>query len=136
MTQEHYTILDETANFILMYKYEDAYLLVKATKEEVYLGDFYGEPTCGVISKINDWCIVAGAKLVVWTENEIIEIVDSDIAFVFEIRQIDKNKVEILIDPYSENASIWEFDVLTKGKRKIKDFLSCKGKEYSDKIEW
>ena len=136
MTQESYITLDETTDFILMYRYECAYLLVKAAKEEIYLGDFYGNPTCGFISNVNNWCIVCGVTFVIWTKNEIVEIADNDLSYVFEVRQIAKNKVELLIDPWVENAAIWEFDITTKEKHKIKDFPYYKNKEYTNNVEW
>ena len=137
MTQDkNYKILCETEKLVLGHIFEDAYLTIKETNETINLGDFYGDPDCGLISKSNDWCIVGGSTLIVWARNEILKIKDDDLRWVFDIRQIDQHKVELLIDPWADNSSIWEFDIITKEKNKIKDFPDYKDKEYTDSVAW
>lgn len=133
---KNYKILDETDDLLLGHLFEDAFLTIKATNESVSLGDFYGDPTCGLISRTNKWCIVGGSTLLVWTQDEIFRIQDNDLAWVSDIRQINENKVELLIDPWAENSAIWEFDITTKKKNKIKDFTDYKDKQYTDNVVW
>ena len=137
MTQDNnHTILDESDDLVLSHIFEEAYLTIKTTGERISLGNFYGEPICGLISNSNDWCIVGGSELVVWTKEEITRIKDADLYWACKIRQKSDTKVEILIDPWADNSSIWEFDILTKERSKIKDFPYYKGKEYSETIIW
>ncbi len=137
MTQDkNYKILDETDELILGHVFERAYLTIKATNENLSLGDFYGDPTCGLISRANDWCVIGGSTLLVWTRDEIATIKDNDTNWASDIRQITENKVELLIDPWADNSAIWEFDIITKEKNKIKDFTDYKDKEYTDNVVW
>lgn len=132
----NYKKIYETENFILGYIFEEAYLTNKITNQNILLSTFYGEPLCGIISKENSWCLVGGSRLVVWTTDELFEIENKKLIWAYDIRQICKNKVEILIDPWSENSSIWEFNITTKEIRKIKDFNEYKNKEYTEHIIW
>lgn len=132
----HYKILDETEELILGYLFEDAYLTVKATGENTGLGTFYGDPVCGLIDSANNWCIVGGAILVLWTKDEIISINDEDLFGVYDLRQTDENKTQLLLDPWADHAAVWEFDVITKGKNKIKDFPDYRDNSYTDKVAW
>lgn len=133
---KNFQILDETEELILGHSFEDACLINKSTNEKKKLGDFYGEPTCGLISKTNDWCVVAGDKLVVWIKNEGVKSEDDDLSWIHDIRQAGPNSIEILIDPWSHNSAIWELDILTGIKRKIKGFTDYKGQAYCDHVIW
>ena len=136
LQDKNHIILDETEHLILGHLFEEAYLINKSTGERINLGNFYGDPTCGLISRTNDWCILGGSELVVWVKGEITRIKDSDLFWVCKIRAKGENKVELLIDPWEDNSSIWEFDILTKERFKIKDFPYYRGKEYSEDIIW
>jgi hypothetical protein len=44
-------ILDETDRYVLGHSFEDAYLIDKLTKRELFHDDFYGNPKCGLIDR-------------------------------------------------------------------------------------
>ena len=119
----NFRILHETNKFILGYLYETACLVSKKTKKEIHIGDFYGEPACGLISPDNDWCIVAGDIIVIWKLNiGIQKITDDYISWVIKMRLTSGTEIELLIDPWSNNGSIWRLNIETLKKEKIKDF--------------
>ena len=134
--QNNYIKLHSTEKFIVGHIFETAYLTEIASGQTTIIGDFYGDPSCGLISNDNKWCLVGGSTLRVWTENEVYEITDDNLYWACKLRQIDNNKVEILIDPWADNSSVWEFNIKTKESKKIKDFDNYKDKEYTDEIEW
>ena len=137
MTQnENYKVLSETEELVLGHVFEDAYLTTKKSGETISLGDFYGHPDCGLISRTNDWCIVCGPILVVWTKNNISRIECADLNRVFDIRQSGSYTVQLLIDPWAANSAIWECNITTKEKCKIRDFPDYKDKEYTDNVKW
>jgi len=39
--------------------YENAYLIEKSSGKKLLFDDFYGDPECGLISKNNDWAVIA-----------------------------------------------------------------------------
>ncbi len=130
------SILDESQELVLWNFFEQAYVTIKSSSEIVSLGVFYGDPSCGLISGTDEWCIVGGSSLVIWTRSEIVKIDDEDLRWAWGIRQKEKFSVEILIDPWAENASVWEFNILTKEKTKIINFTKYKNKKFSDDVEW
>ncbi|MEO7049046.1 MAG: hypothetical protein ABI091_27325, partial [Ferruginibacter sp.] len=52
----NFRILYETDKWVLGHEFEYAYLISKKDNKEVYMGGFYGDPACGLISENNDWC--------------------------------------------------------------------------------
>lgn len=134
---EPYEILDETEELILGHIFEHAFLIVKATNEMINLDeDSYGDPSCGIIDKMNDWCAVGGSLLVIWIDNKVDQIKDADLCWIYAIRQVGKYEMEILTDPWAESVAIWHFNVQTKEKRKIRPFPDYKGKRYTDDVVW
>jgi hypothetical protein len=119
----HFHILHETDKFILGYVFEDAYLINKKNNKEIYLGAFYGDPACGLISKNNDWCLVCGDTTTTWKKDgNIYNIDDKEIMWVVEVRQTSICEVELLVDPWSEEGAIWKLNIDTLEKHKIKNF--------------
>ncbi len=59
-------ILDETDKYFIAHDFEDAYLIEKRNGEAIVHDDFYGDPKCGLISKNNDWAIIAGEHITIW----------------------------------------------------------------------
>lgn len=129
-------ILHETEHLVLAHLFEEVYLTIKITGERINLGSLYGEPICGLISSANDWCVVGGSELIVWVKGEVARIKDDELYWICRIRQKSETRIEILIDPWADHSSIWELDILTKARFKIKDFPYYKGKEYSETIIW
>jgi hypothetical protein len=121
----HFHKLHETDKFIVGYVFEYAYLISKKNHKEIYMGDFYGDPTCGLIGADNTWCLVGGATLNLWREGEnILEIEDDDLNWIYKIRQTAPHEVELLIDPWSEKAYIWYLNIQTLVRHKIRNYTS------------
>jgi len=120
--------LEENEEFIIGHIFEDAYLIEKKTKKELYLGDFYGDPTCALISSDNSWCLVAGEGLVCWRRHHgIMHIKDDELKWIHEMKQIGPYDADFLIDPFSEKAAIWRFNIMSSAKQKLKDIQITPG---------
>jgi len=131
----HFRVLYETDQLILGHEFEYAYLIWKKGKKEIYMGGFYGDPSCGLISENNDWCLVAGDTSVVWrNDGTILPIEDNDLRWIIQLRQTAPYEAELLIDPYSEKAAVWKLDIKTLKFDRLRDF-KIDG-EYSDKFDW
>jgi len=127
--------LHETDKFILGYVFEYAYLVSKESRNEIYIGDFYGDPHCGLISDSNNWCLVGGDTLSVWKKDgNITNISDVDICWISKIRQTGLNEVELLIDPWADNGGVWKLNVDTFERQKLRDFKV--DSEYSEDFDW
>ena len=130
---DNFKILAQTEDMIVGYLFETAYIVEKRTSNEIVLGDFYGEATFALISSKENWCLVGGESLILWIQGDIFPIEISDI---YEMRQIDKNIVEILTDPWSEKSGIWQLDVIKRKIDFIREFRDYKDKKYSEKVDW
>jgi hypothetical protein len=129
-------ILDETDKYFIGHIYEDAYLIDKRLGEELVHDDFYSDPSCGLISKNNDWAIIAGEHLTIWRYGKTVRMDNQDLRWIHSIRTHDQKTVELLIDPWSPHAAIWILDVTKLQFRKLRDFEDYKEKEYTDEVVW
>jgi hypothetical protein len=129
-------ILDETDKYFIGHIFEDAYLIEKRNGEEIVHDDFYGDPSCGLISRSNDWAIIAGEHLTIWTKGKTRKIENEDLRWIYDLRTSDDKTVEILTDPWSDKSAIWTLDMVTLQFKKISDFDDYKEKERTDEIVW
>jgi hypothetical protein len=123
--------------------FEEAYCLNKVTKEEFGIWRFQeGDPTCGIVGKNNDWCLVGGEILILKTFFDHTVRPVGDLKDIHDIRLVDAYTVQILIDPWSENAAIWQLDLdlnraaPTSNLWKIKDFKDYLDKPYVENVLW
>lgn len=133
---ENFKTLSETAKYVLGHIYEATFMLDKETNEKIGIGSLYGEPACGHIDQDNQWCIVGGSTIFVWTKDLVYELKTADLSWAYGLKQTAPNIVQILIDPWADNASIWELDVLNQTYFKVCDFTRYKGQPYAERIEW
>lgn len=129
-------ILDETDRYFIGHIFDDAYLIDKRNGEEIFHDDFYGDPSCGLISKSNDWAIIAGEHITIWRKGKITKIEQEEIRWVHSIRTNDDQIIEILIDPWADHSAIWTLDIKTYELKKVKDFNDYKEREYTDDVLW
>ena len=129
-----YRCLYKTDLFEIGNVYEDAYLINNETKENIHIGSFYGEPTCAFINDDNSWCVVGGDTLILVKNFKCISI--DGVKDVFALKFIDENNIQILTDPWSEYASIWQLNVESLTCVKVQDFNKYKGEKYTIDVDW
>lgn len=129
-------LLYETNSLRLENEGETAFWVSKPFGKVLLEDYFYGDPTCGLIDSDNQWAIVAGEHLAIWTPQKWQRIDDEGLRWIHALRVKNHNTVEILIDPWSERSAIWEIDVQTFEFRKVMDFDTYKDKEYKNIVEW
>jgi len=129
-------ILYETDRYFIGHIYEDAYLIDKRNGQEILHDDFYGDPKCGLISKSDDWAIIAGEHITIWKNGKTTKIDKEEIKWVHSIRTSDEKVIEILIDPWTDKSAIWTLDLNNFELKKVKDFDDYKEKERADNVVW
>lgn len=129
-------VLHETDQFIVGHIFETAFVIDKSNAKTHQIGDLYGDPSCALIDRYSKWCVVAGSTLFIWTPDKQIEIRDNNLYWACKLRQVDTNVVHVLVDPWSDNSSIWELNVITTERRKIRDVNHYRGKEFTEIIDW
>jgi hypothetical protein len=134
--------LYENTVMILGHVFETSYLYNKITKEEFAIFKSDNDPTCGLVSKNNDWCLVGGDQLVLRTFFDNTLRLIGDLKSIYDLKIVDDYKVQILIDPWSNGPSIWQLEInINRAARlvdliKICDFNDYIDKPYKEQIEW
>ncbi|MBO6517248.1 MAG: hypothetical protein JJ975_11920 [Bacteroidia bacterium] len=134
--------LYENTVMIVGHVFENSYCINKLTKEEFAVFQFENDPTCGVVGRNNDWCLIGGEVLMLktWKDNTLRSI--SQIKEVFDLKSVDDYNVQILTDPWSEKAAIWELKIdLNRlsnpvSVKKLRDFTEFRNKPYTKNINW
>ncbi|MGP9507344.1 hypothetical protein ACT3QO_15295, partial [Psychrobacter sp. AOP7-D1-15] len=108
-------ILDETNKLCLSHFYEYVQLFNKESNQILLTDDFYGDPTFGLIDISNEWAIIAGKNLTLWTYHdglsETTTFDTQEFSDIEQLRLIDKDNISILIDPWSEYSAIWQLKI-------------------------
>jgi hypothetical protein len=138
----HFNKLFENTVMLLGNIFEDSYCINKITKEEVGIFKFNYDPSCGLVGKYNDWCLVGGEVLVLktWFDDSLRII--KGLNDIQDLRLIDDYKVHVLTDPWSEESSVWELEINPQNPNspitilKLRDFKDYIDKPYSDIIQW
>lgn len=128
-----YTSLYKTDLLEIGSVYEDAYLINNDTKENMYIGSFYGDPTCAFISNDNSWSVVGGEILIFIKDFKLINI--NEIKDIFALKPMDENNIQILTDPWAEDSSIWQLNIESMECIRIQSFDKNK-EEYTEDIDW
>ncbi len=122
--------------------FEAAYCYNKLTREEFPIFEFDNDPTCALIGKNNDWCLVGGDVLVLrtWVDSTLRMI--GELKDIHELRALDAYTIQILTDPWNEYSAIWQFQFdrakLTRPVSlfKVKDFRDYIDKPYTEQVAW
>ena len=129
-------VLAETDLFKIEHDYEHSYLFNKKMNQIVFEDYFYGEPSWGLIDKKNEWAIIAGEQLVLWTADKIKTFTEDDFHDIHSVRLKGENSLEILIDPWSDVSAIWELNIDQFSLKKMRPFNDYCNLRYSENILW
>ncbi|WP_092770311.1 hypothetical protein [Hymenobacter actinosclerus] len=130
-------LLDETDSFLLGHTYEDALLIRKRNGEHVIEDDFYGDPTCGYISRQDDWAVVAGEHVTTWHSKRGKQIVRfENHQWVQALRYIENACIQLLVDSFGKHGAIWELDVQRNSLRRIREFQDYREQPFTEDIIW
>lgn len=129
-------ILYETDELILEHISETFWLKSKSTGDILLEDECHGDPECGLIGTNNQWALIAGEHLTIWTPQQTKVIKQEGLRWIHSIRLKTQDIVEILVDPWNDIASIWEINVKSFELEKIRDFDDYKDSEYSDLVIW
>jgi hypothetical protein len=138
----NFKVLFENTVMLVGHMYESSYCFNKLTKEEFGIFEFDNDPTCALIGKNNDWCLIGGEILVLktWVDNTIRVI--GELNNIFALKAMGDYTVQILTDPWGKESAIWaltiDFNKLTRPTSlvKIRNFTEYADKPYVDQIEW
>ena len=116
--------LIESDKYSILFEYEKVFLCIKNTEKTILIGEFYGDPYASLISKNEDFCVVAGEGLIIYYLNEPFyeynndetkhqqwkewgRESDNNTVWIEKIEQIEAKKIRIT----TESDEIIEIDV-------------------------
>lgn len=59
-------LLAESKHYMVYSEYESVTMLIKATKKELLIGDFYGDPQGAIIAEDETYCIMWGCGVIIY----------------------------------------------------------------------
>jgi len=138
----NFKVLFENTVMLVGHVFEDAYCYNKLTRQEFSIFQFDNDPTCGIVGKNNDWCLIGGDVLVLrsWIDHTLRKI--DGLSNVFELKAIDDYAVQVLTDPWGEDCAIWQLEInLNKlsgptSLTKVRSFNTYIGQPYSEDVDW
>jgi hypothetical protein len=138
----NFRTLYENAVMVVGHVFEISFCINKLTKEEFTVFQFENDPTCGAVGRNNDWCLIGGEVLILRTCKDNTLRMISEVKQVSDLKIVDDYEVQILTDPWSEEAAIWELKIdLEKLSNpvsitKLRDFDELRNKAYTEIINW
>lgn len=128
--------LFETVSLRVAFEHEEAYLLDKPIGATLLTDIFYGDPECALIATDESWAVIAGDHVTGWTPQRWQRIEAEGLEWICALRQKDRNTVELLVDPWSELAAVWEIDIELFTATKIRPFPNYRDRPFIDQPEW
>ncbi|MCS3556887.1 MULTISPECIES: hypothetical protein [unclassified Sphingobacterium] len=125
-------ILDESPEYTLGCRDEEIILVNKGEKIAICIGEMYGNPDCGLI--VNKVCIIGGEHLLIWDNHQITKL--DMVGHIVQMRIMNDDMIEFLIDPWSNQASVWQLNLKNKIHYKISDFENLKNMPYTEEYTW
>lgn len=127
-------ILYESKNLILQTAFEEVSLIDKNSGKEIFNLSVYGEVTCCIVADSENWIMIGAENFWIWRNYKFLKI--EAIRWVYDMRKVSENVVEILTDPWDSEAAVWKYDILNGSYFKIKDFKDYHNKPYSENVIW
>ena len=129
--------LAESKNFLLCHEFEQVYVIDKVGHQRLKAGDHYGDPTCGIISRDECWFATGGQGVVVFTFRGGVQSYLRSIDSTFQIsamRLESRDDLRILVDPWSDVASVWRLNPETAELTKLRDGPDLREEPYTDNV--
>lgn len=134
------TVLAQSDHLALVHEWERVEVEVERAgwKSSFPLVEHCGDPTAGLIGDDESWVCVVGEGIVLheMTGGTSEYWRGSDPRFVHSARLQDDGIIRVLVDPWSEHASVWVIDPRTKELRKLHDGPSLSEEPYRDEVDF
>ena len=113
------------------------FLIDRRTKREHRIGDHYGDPAVAAISPDEQWFVTGGEGVIAFSlQSGEHEFFRRPALFVHSLRFADARHVRVLIDPWSDEASVWTIDLDAMTTTKLHDGPSLAEEPYCSEVEY
>lgn len=132
-------ILDESPNYVLAHEFEQVFIFDRYTGKEIPAGDHYGNPECGVIAPDESWFATAGEGIVVYSFKDGLREYfrpPKKTIFITAMRFEAPDRLRFLIDPWSDEASVWWLFPTTGKLEKLHDGPDLRDEPYREDVPY
>jgi hypothetical protein len=139
-------VLAESHNFVLGHSYESVVVIRRADSSQLVAGEHYGDPKVGLISPNEEWFVTGGEGLLCYSVNAGLQSffrqgcpplpAGTQVQYwpVHSARFESESVVRVLIDPWSEHASVWELNLNSGFTSKLGEGPHLHGQPYRDVV--
>jgi hypothetical protein len=133
--------LAESSQYVLGHSYEHVCVIERRSGAPHLAGDHYGDPTCGLIGLDETWFVAGGEGLTLFTFRDgIVEFLrgpnEDDAYFVKGMRLEAEGTVRVLVDPWSDKASVWRLFPDEARVEKLRDGPDLRFKPWRADVEY
>jgi hypothetical protein len=141
-------VLAESRQFVLGNSYESVVVVRKADSSQFAAGEHYGDPKVGLISPSEEWFVTGGEGLLCYSVSAGLQSffrqgcppvpAGTKVRYwpVHSARFESESVVRVLIDPWSEYASVWELDLKSSSISKLREGPRLHGQPYQDVVHY
>jgi hypothetical protein len=130
-------VLAESENYVLTHEYETVFAHCRVTGKSTVVGYHHADPTCGVIAPDESWFAAGGEGISVFLHSGGVTTYLQDPVFhVSAMRLEGSDNLRFLIDPWSENASVWLLNPSTGDLSKLRDGPDLRDEPYQEHVQY
>jgi hypothetical protein len=132
-------VLAESHNYLLVHEYEQVFVCARSTGERTEAGSHYGDPQCGVIAPDESWFATGGEGIVIFSFNGGLHEYlrrSASTFFVSAMRFEAPNGLRVLIDPWSNEASVWFLAPASGQLTKLRDGPNLRYEPYRENVAY
>jgi hypothetical protein len=130
-------VLAKSNDYVLEHEYETVFAYCRANGEPKIVGDHYGDPTCGAIAPDGSWFAVGGEGVSVFTRSGKANTFLKNPLFHVAAMKLDGNdNIRILVDPWSDDASVWRLAPSTGDLTKLRDGPDLRDKPFQENVPY
>lgn len=130
-------VLAESNDYVLEHEYETVFAYCRANRELAIVGDHHGDPSCGVIAIDGSWFAVGGEGVSVFTRSgEANTFLRDPLCHVSAMKLDENDSIRVLVDPWSDNASVWRLTPSTGDLAKLRDGPDLRGEPFQKNVPY
>ncbi|MEM1093266.1 MAG: hypothetical protein AAGJ10_01565 [Bacteroidota bacterium] len=133
-----YRVLAESEHFLLTHEYQSTFLVDKETAAQTPMGAHNGDPSVGIIAPDEAWFLIGGQGVVFHDQHSEQHVFwrDTPTLFVHDAKLCNDHIVRLLVDPWSREASVWDFDTRTLTLHKVRAGPNLREQPYRDQVDF
>ena len=136
---ETYRLLAASRRYVLEHAYETVFVLCRATGQRTAVAFHHGDPVCGIIAPDETWFATAGEGVAVFRFDggSTTYLRDGGTPWhVSAMRLEGSDTLRFLVDPWSDQASVWQLHPGTRHLVKLRDGPYLRDQPYRETVDY